>query len=90
MEQGGAWMGFHFAAFALTPSDFPQDWDWYHNHFLGCGQYKSNTLRPTSAILHVENRKHPATNNLPLTFKSSPNLNNSQIFLLRPSTVRHL
>ena len=34
MEKGGAWIGFHFAAFALTPSDFPQDWDWYHNQFL--------------------------------------------------------
>ena len=23
MEQGGAWMGFHFAGFALTPSAYP-------------------------------------------------------------------
>ena len=23
MEHGGAWMGFHFAGFALTPSDYP-------------------------------------------------------------------
>ena len=23
MEHGGAWMGFHFAAFALTPSKYP-------------------------------------------------------------------
>src|SRR5579859_917049 len=28
MEHGGAWMGFHFSAFALTPSDYPQNWDW--------------------------------------------------------------
>src|SRR5882724_3587058 len=30
MEHGGAWMGFHFAAFALTtstPSAYPADWD---------------------------------------------------------------
>jgi len=73
MEEGGAWMGFHFAAFALTPSDFPQDWDWYHNQFIGAGQYKSNTWRPTSAVLKVEDRKHPATKNLPETFKSQPN-----------------
>src|SRR5262249_19752815 len=33
MEQGGAWMGFHFAGFALTPSAVPQNWDWYHNEF---------------------------------------------------------
>ena len=43
MEHGGAWMGFHFAGFALTPSDFPQNWDWYHNRFLGSGQYVGNT-----------------------------------------------
>lgn len=73
MENGGAWMGFHFAAFALTPSAFSQDWDWYHEKFLGSGQYASNTWRPTSAILKVENRKHPATKNLPATFKSAPN-----------------
>jgi uncharacterized protein len=73
MENGGGWIGFHFAAFALTPSDFPQDWDWYHNQFLGCGQYKSNTWRPTSAVLRVENKNHPVTSNLPDTFKASPN-----------------
>jgi uncharacterized protein len=73
MENGGAWMGFHFAAFALTPSAFPQNWDWYHNKFLGSGQYVSNTWRPTSAILQVEDRKHRATRHLPETFASSPN-----------------
>ena len=73
MENGGAWMGFHFAAFALTPSAFPQNWDWYHNQFLGSGSYLSNTWRPTPAILRVEDRKHPATNHLPITFKSSSN-----------------
>ena len=73
MENGGAWMGFHFAGFALTPSDFPQNWDWYHNEFIGAGQYKSNTWRPTAAILKVEDPSHPTTKNLPTTFKSSPN-----------------
>jgi len=73
MEHGGGWMGFHFAAFALTPSDFPMDWDWYHNNFLGAGAYVSNTWRPTSAILKVEDITHPATKNLPATFKSAPN-----------------
>lgn len=73
MEEGGAWMGFHFAAFALTPSAFPQNWNWYHDTFIGAGQYKSNTWRPTSAVLRVEERKHPATKDLPKTFKSQPN-----------------
>ena len=72
MENGGAWMGFHFSAFALTPSAYPQNWDWYHNEFLGSGSYVSNTWRPTSAILKVEKR-HTATKGLPKTFKSSPN-----------------
>jgi uncharacterized protein len=73
MEHGGAWMGFHFAGFALTPSAVPANWDWYHNTFLGAGSYVSNTWRPTSAILHVEDRRHPSTVHLPETFKSSPN-----------------
>jgi hypothetical protein len=73
MDNGGAWMGFHFAGFALTPSDYPQNWDWYHNLFIGAGQYKGNTWRPTAAILRVEDSRHPATRNLPTTFKSSPN-----------------
>ncbi len=73
MDNGGAWMGFHFAGFALTPSDYPQNWDWYHNEFLGAGQYVSNTWRPTAAILRVEDSTHPVTKHLPALFKSSPN-----------------
>ncbi|HEY0714298.1 MAG TPA: ThuA domain-containing protein, partial [Polyangia bacterium] len=72
MERGGAFMGFHFAGFALTPSKYPQNWTWYHDDFLGVGQYKSNTWRPTAAILRVERRNHPVTAQLPETFKSSP------------------
>jgi len=72
MDNGGAWMGFHFAGFALTPSAYPQNWDWYHNQFLGAGEYKSNSWRPVAAILRVEDRKHPATKQLPETFKSAP------------------
>lgn len=73
MEKGGGWMGFHFAGFALTPSEYPQNWDWYHQTFLGSGSYVSNTWRPTSAILRVEDKQHPATRHLPDTFRSAPN-----------------
>ncbi|MCC6288291.1 MAG: ThuA domain-containing protein [Chitinophagaceae bacterium] len=73
MKKGGAWMGFHFSGFALTPSGFPQNWNWYHNDFIGAGSYKGNTWRPTSAILRVEDSTHPAVKRLPHTFKSSPN-----------------
>lgn len=37
------------------------------------GEYQSNTWRPTSAVLRVENKNHPATKNLPSTFNASPN-----------------
>jgi len=73
MEKGGGFMGFHFAGFALTPSAYPQNWDWYHNEFLGSGSYRSNTWRPTSAVLRVAKNRHPATKDLPDTFKSAPN-----------------
>ncbi|MDR7370553.1 ThuA domain-containing protein [Flavobacterium aquidurense] len=72
MEKGGAWIGFHFSAFALNDSDYPQNWNWYHNAFLGSGEYGSNTWRPTSAVLRVENQD-PITKNLPKTFSSQPN-----------------
>jgi hypothetical protein len=73
MEGGGAWIGFHFSAFALTPSDYPQNWNWYHESFLGSGEYASNTWRPTSATLKVEDSTHASTRNLPDTFSSAPN-----------------
>jgi uncharacterized protein len=72
MNNGGAWMGFHFSAFALTPSAFNQDWDWYHNTFLGSGEYGSNTWHPTSAILTIEDRQHPVTKSLPAKITAAP------------------
>jgi len=72
MENGGGFIGFHFSAFALNDSVYPQNWNWYHNTFLGSGEYASNTWRPTSAVLRIENQ-HPATKNIPKTFKSAPN-----------------
>ncbi|MCD8742032.1 ThuA domain-containing protein [Mucilaginibacter roseus] len=73
MRNGGGWMGFHFSAFALTPSDYPQNWDWYHNEFLGSGSYISNTWRPTSASIKVEDRNHPVTKGMPVLFRATPN-----------------
>ncbi|MET0637573.1 MAG: ThuA domain-containing protein [Chitinophagaceae bacterium] len=73
IEAGGGWMGFHFAAFALTPSDFPQDWDWYHREFLGSGSYVSNTWRPTAAVLKIEDRNPFGPDSLPSRISSAPN-----------------
>ncbi|MCM0666612.1 ThuA domain-containing protein [Flavobacterium tyrosinilyticum] len=72
MENGGGFIGFHFSAFALNDSSYNQDWNWYHNTFLGSGEYGSNTWKPTSAVLRVEN-EHPVTKNLLKTFSSAPN-----------------
>ncbi|OQP68564.1 ThuA domain-containing protein [Niastella populi] len=73
MRNGGAFLGFHFAGFALTPSTYPQNWNWYHNELLGSGQYAGNTWRPTAAVLRVEKKKHPVTRHVPVTFSSAPN-----------------
>jgi uncharacterized protein len=73
MEIGGTWMGFHFSAFTMSQTEFPQNWDWYHNNFLGSGEYAGNTWRPTSATLHIDDKRNPAVRHLPLTFTSSPN-----------------
>ncbi|WP_244284318.1 ThuA domain-containing protein [Flavobacterium oncorhynchi] len=72
MKDGGGFIGFHFSAFALNGSDYPQNWNWYHNTFLGSGEYVSNTWKPTSAVLKIENQ-HPITKDIPKTFKSAPN-----------------
>ncbi|MBI0318046.1 ThuA domain-containing protein [Streptomyces javensis] len=67
MRAGGAWMGFHVAAFTTEA----QSWPWYHDQFLGSGNFKSNTWGPTTATLRVEDRTHPSTKALPATFTSS-------------------
>jgi len=72
MKDGGSWIGFHFAGFGLTPSDVPQNWNWYHEEFLGSGQYASNTWRPTSAVLRVDDKKNELTSGIPELFRSSP------------------
>lgn len=73
MRNGGAWLGFHFAAFALSPSAYPDNWDWYQNKFLGCGEYAGNTWRPAAAILKVEDGRHPVTTGLEEKVQSAPN-----------------
>jgi hypothetical protein len=72
VERGGGWMGFHFAGFALGKSAYPANWPWYHDTFIGAGEYASNTWRPTSAVLRVEDPSHPAMRGVPHTFRSNP------------------
>jgi len=67
MRGGGAWMGFHVAAFTTSA----QNWPWYYNQFLGSGNFATNTWGPTTATLHTDHRTHPSTGHLPSTFTSS-------------------
>jgi chitinase len=69
MNHGGGFIGFHVSAF----NDQKHIWDWYYDDFLGCGLYKGNTWRPTSAILKVDQLTHPVTRLLPALFESAPN-----------------
>lgn len=67
MQNGGAWMGFHVSAFTTNPGG----WSWYHNTFLGSGAFQTNTWGPTRVTLRTENRSHPSTVRLPVTFGSA-------------------
>ncbi|MEU7481092.1 ThuA domain-containing protein [Lentzea sp. NPDC042327] len=67
VEAGGGFFGFHVSAFTQNANE----WSWYHNTFLGKGNFVSNTWEPTTAVLKVETRTHPATLRLPERFTSS-------------------
>ncbi|MFJ3666912.1 ThuA domain-containing protein [Streptomyces sp. NPDC090106] len=67
MRGGGGFLGFHVSAFTTDAAS----WSWYHNTFLGSGNFASNTWGPTAVTLKVEDRTTPATVNLPATFTSS-------------------
>lgn len=49
IENGGGFIGYHVSAFTQSSGE----WSWYHNTFLGSGDYLGNTWRPTSAVLKV-------------------------------------
>ncbi|WP_235921625.1 ThuA domain-containing protein [Lentzea tibetensis] len=67
MNNGGGWLGFHVSAFTQNAGE----WPWYHNQFLGTGNFVNNTWEPTTAELRVENRTHPSTVRLPERYTSS-------------------
>jgi hypothetical protein len=67
MQNGGAFMGFHVSAFTTAAGE----WSWYHNTFLGTGNFRNNTWGPTTATLRVEDPTHPSTLRLPSTFTSA-------------------
>ncbi len=69
MKNGGGWMGYHVCAFTMEKDG----WTWYHEEFLGSGNFRSNTWNPTPETIKVETHDHFSTKFLPDTFISSPN-----------------
>ncbi len=68
IENGGAWLGFHVAAYNDTDSN----WPWFVD-FLGGGVFHINSWPPLPAKLTVDDRSHPVTTHLPASFQSPDN-----------------
>lgn len=58
MEKGGGWLGFHVAAFNMNPPAYAS---WYHDTFLGTGDFTVNSWGPTAETLRIDDRHHPVT-----------------------------
>ncbi len=68
IENGGAWLGFHVAAY----NDKDSKWLWFVD-FLGGGVFHINSWPPLPAKLRVDDRSHPVTMRLPDSFTSPDN-----------------
>lgn len=68
MEHGGAWLGFHAAAY----NDKDTNWPWFVD-FLGGAVFDTNSWPPLPAHLIVDDRAHPVTANVPSAFESPAN-----------------
>jgi YVTN family beta-propeller protein len=68
IENGGAWLGFHVAAY----NDIDSNWPWFVD-FLGGGVFHINSWPPLPAKLTVDDRSHPVTKHLPGSFVSPDN-----------------
>ena len=68
MEGGGAWLGFHVAAF----NDRNSRWTWFRD-FLGGGAFGTNSWPPLPAKLTVDDSESPVTRGIPKSFVSPYN-----------------
>lgn len=68
IENGGAWLGFHVAAY----NDRDSNWPWFVD-FLGGGIFHINSWPPLPAKLTVDDRSHPVTRHIPESFISPDN-----------------
>lgn len=79
MQRGGAWLGFHAAAY----NDKHTNWQWFVD-FLGGTVFRTNSWPPLPARLVIDDRSHPVTAGIPdfdspanewYVWKPSPRLN---------------
>jgi len=68
MDNGGAWLGFHVAAY----NDSHSRWPWFLT-FIGGGVFDVNSWPPIPAKLIVDDPDSPVTKGLPKTFVSPTN-----------------
>ena len=68
MEHGGAWLGFHVAAY----NDRYTRWPWFVR-FLGGAVFYDNNWPPLPVPLHIDEPLHPVTRGLPGHFMAPPN-----------------
>ena len=68
MENGGAWLGFHVAAY----NDRNSRWTWF-KQFIGGGAFGVNSWPPMPAKLIVDDTESPVTRGIPKTFVSPGN-----------------
>jgi YVTN family beta-propeller protein len=68
IEQGGAWLGFHAAAY----NDKDTNWPWFVN-FLGGAVFSSNSWPPLPAQINVDDPLQVVTTGIPHDFESPAN-----------------
>ena len=68
MENGGGWLGFHFAAFNMEDTK----WPWLLE-FLGGSVFYTNNWPPMPAKLVIDDPSHPVTKGMPESFIAPTN-----------------
>jgi uncharacterized protein len=68
IEQGGAWLGFHAAAY----NDKDTNWPWFVD-FLGGAVFFINSWPPLPARIDINDQAHAVTTGLPHDFESPAN-----------------
>jgi len=76
MQHGGAWLGFHAAAY----NDKDTNWPWFVD-FLGGSVFHANSWPPLPARLSLDDQNHPVTAGIPQNFESPAN----EWYVWRPS-----